>query len=80
MSKVLSCSFLKMVTLFFLLISVVGCARNESSQKRAVKGGVTSGAVGLALGGPQRAAISAVAGATARVVGGKVMDNRAEQE
>ena len=63
----------KIITLFILLVGLIGCAQNETST-RAAKGAATSGAVGMALGGPQRAATSAASGAATRVIGGKLKE------
>ena len=70
---------LKIISLFILLVCVAGCAHNETAD-RATKGAATSGAVGMALGGPQRAAASAAGGAASRVVGGKIKDKKTEQD
>ncbi len=71
--------FLKMITLFFLFVCLIGCAQNETTT-RATKGAATSGAIGMAVGGPQRAAVSAASGAATRVIGGKIKDKKEEQD
>jgi len=70
-------NYVKMITLFILLFFVIGCAQNETST-RAAKGAATSGAIGMAVGGPQRAATSAASGAATRVIGGKIKDKSEE--
>ena len=70
-------NYVKIITLFILIACLIGCAQNETTT-RASKGAVTSGAVGMAVGGPQRAAASAASGAATRVIGGKIKDKAEE--
>ena len=66
-------NYVKIIALFIMLFFVASCAQNETTT-RASKGAATGGAVGMVVGGPQRAAVSAVSGAASRVVGGKIKD------
>ena len=67
-------NYVKIITLSALLLSINGCAYDKTTD-RATKGALTSGAIGLAAGGPQRAAASAATGAAVRVIGGELKDN-----
>ncbi|MCK5852050.1 hypothetical protein KAH27_03385 [bacterium] len=66
-------NYVKMIALFIMLFFVGSCTQNVTTT-RASKGAATGGAVGMVVGGPQRAAVSAASGAATRVIGGKVKD------
>ena len=65
----------KIMTLFVLFLALVGCAQKETTSN-ATQGAIRSGAIGMATGGPQRAAASAVGGAAVRTIGGKIKDSK----